>query len=578
MRLERQLLDGSNVYPDGIIGPSSADQKEFRARSYKGRIRAVEPNATVEIFTRNLLLEPQQPLLTRVEDRPIETLRRRNLWPKKYAAASAVVLNAFIAACAPSATEPNADTTGAGPSKTPEVGVLGAETSIPNINVPMPIASGVDVFYTGGPHNWQAKRNEPTNLARGAIDIAPGKIDCVNGIVPFPVVATANGDVTLVDESIGFVDIKVAGQKDLVIEYEHLAGINKANLSDGKVKIGESIADGVGCSKDQKHLHFQLQNSKGEQLPIAGSTIGGWTIYEYEGNYDGYAVDKSGQKKIADENHIVGKNDFVIANKNGVGNVTGPGTTEVPIGSPAPENLSVDQQIENLFSNITPENQEQAIDIIAVREWLRYLNKPQVDSSGNILQTQILNFSEFGADQLEGLLRDEPTTVPLKVSAVHLEKRDTYTVKSNYDLELENITLFRGQRFNEFGHRAITYQLRFRGLIYILRANISDEMAKRWVNKIPDEEMSEWSEFYWGEVYIFNDRDGIDETVKLQGNMDNTKNDEIQIPFKIKRISENYMNENVQRPFHQYAPDIACTPWSEECIDVDLEDLNSSSW
>lgn len=353
MARERILPDGLNAYSGGVVGPSLADVREFGSHSHRGRVAPVELNPGIEIFIRNSMSPyPQEPAVTEITEPRLKAPKIKR-WPKKYAATAAVILNTLIAACS-TAPQSGTDTTGgqtespatpnaiqttepeASPSKTPDSQVLGAETYKPNINIPMPIASNVDVFYTGGPHNYNAPRNKPTNLIRGAFDIAPKDIDCVNGIVPFPVVSSIDGEVTLVNERTGFVNVKVAGQKDLVIEYEHLAGINGDNLSDGKVKVGESIADGVGCSNDQRHLHFQLQNSKGEQLPIAGSTIGGWTIYEYEGNYDGYAV-KSGQKKIADEYHILGKNDLVTADKS-VGNVYGPGTTEYPFASPFIQN------------------------------------------------------------------------------------------------------------------------------------------------------------------------------------------------------------------------------------------------
>lgn len=521
-------------------------------------------------------------------------LERRRFNLRRSLAATVIAINTSLAAACGGGPKPIPS--GSAEADSPRPGeVLGASEAQPPEDpngLVLPFRRGETWYFLQGDH-------------ANSIDIGPKQIihckDPATGIriEPYPtppnewVTASQSGTVLVVGDEEDRSNrnhslVQIKGSDGTIINYVHLDNIKVKK--DHQVLASQELGQ-PSCEfppdGDNTGVHVHLTVVGG----INDKTFSGWTV---QGNR---MISSVGTRRIADggrcgegsnciKNGEVFRNDLVRGPvgtmTGGVGNVPGPGTTEIPLTSNAPENpaenFSVDEQIENLFSNITPENQEQAIDIIALKEWLRYLNKTQVDSSGNILQTQILNFSEFGADQLEGLLRDGPTTVPLKVSAVHLEKRDTYTVKSNYDLELNNITLFRGQRFDEFGHRAITYQLRFRGLIYTLNDNISDEMAELWVNKIPDEEMSEWSEFYWGEVYIFNDRDGTDETVKLQGNMDNTKNDEIQIPFKIKRISENYMNEKVQRGFHQYAPQISCA-WSVGwCIDVDLEDLNSSSW
>ena len=521
MRVERVLQDRSNVYPNGIVGPSEADTREFRPRKRRGWIAEGKYQSSADLFVANLMGSVINPKITTIDIAPSEDLsrilkRNRRLRPAPALAGLTAAVGFLAAACGPIKSEASAD--GSTPQPSPETGVLGAREAQPPED-----PNGLVLPFARGETWYLLQGNHANSIDIGAKEIIHCKEDGkINGkrIEPYPappnewVTASQSGKVLVVgneedrsDRNHSLVQIK--GNDGTLINYVHLDNIKVKK--DQNVLASQELGQ-PSCEfppdGDTTGIHVHLTVVGG----INNKTFSGWTV---QGDR---MISSVGTKRVADggrcgegsncvKNGDIFRNDLIRGPigtiTGGVGGVSGPGTTEIPFVSQPPEsNLSVVEQIDQFFAELGYNAPEEQIDQQALKVWLQYLNSLQTPEyrHDQIYETKILNFDEFKS-QIPFVLKDRGLTTPLKVSIVY--KNTSYNgnglQKLMIQVEIPDIKINRDTAYNN--GRGLMYRLRFQGIDYRVVGNVDPNKTKGWLEEGPDRPFPEWSDLFWGVSY-----------------------------------------------------------------------------
>jgi LasA protease len=154
----------------------------------------------------------------------------------------------------------------------------GLATGATSTGLGLPFPAGEDWMMGGGPHG-----SDGSSRPFSSIDFNGGK---------GRVVAPADGYLYRSCEKNGSAMLSIVHANGFATEYYHMVSLT--NLANGSpIKAGTylgNIGNGLPCggSTTGPHVHFQVKKN-GKLVSVHGLQFGGWTFYEGQASYQGYA-------------------------------------------------------------------------------------------------------------------------------------------------------------------------------------------------------------------------------------------------------------------------------------------------